>query len=157
MTTTSGLQQSFTTTLSLDQSPEEVFAAVINPRGWWSENIEGTTDSPGEEFTYSHKDVHRCTIRVTEVSDPTLVVWQVVENYFNFTDDATEWKDTEIRFEIARSGSKTELRFTHFGLVPAYECFEVCSNSWDFYLNTSLRGLVRTGRGIPNPIERAAS
>ena len=154
MTPASTHQDSFTATISVEQSREEVFAAVVNPRGWWSENIDGATDKPGEEFTYRHKDVHRCTILVSEMTSPTRVVWQVVENYFNFTDDATEWKGTEIRFDIARNGSKTELRFTHLGLAPAYECFEVCSNSWDFYLRTSLRGLVRIGKGLPNPVER---
>ena len=76
--------------------------------------------------------------------------------HFDFTDDADEWKGTEIHFDILRNGSKTELRFTHVELVPAYECFEVCSGAWDFYLQTSLRGLIRTGRGLPNPLEQPA-
>lgn len=140
----------------LDQCREDVFAAVVNPRGWWSENIEGPTDRPGEVFTYHHQDVHRCTIRVAEMTRPTRVIWQVVDNHFSFTDDAKEWKGTEIHFEITEIGPKTELRFTHLGLVPAYQCFEVCSGSWDFYLHTSLRGLIRTGRGLPNPLEQPA-
>jgi hypothetical protein len=152
MTTTSTPEKSFTTTLLVDQSPEEVVAAVTDPRRWWSENIEGATDIPGEEVTYRHKDIHRCTIRVTEMTSLTQVVWQVVNNYFAFTDDTTEWNGTE----IARHALKTELRFTHLGLVPAYECFDVCSNSWDFYLRTSLRGLIRTGKGVPNPVELTA-
>jgi uncharacterized protein YndB with AHSA1/START domain len=157
MTDASTQPESFTATFSVDQSSEEVFAAVTNPRGWWSENIEGSTERPGEEFTYRHQDLHRCRIRVADVSKPKRVAWQVVENYFNFTDDATEWKGTEIYFDIVRNGSKTELQFTHLGLVPAYECFHVCSNSWDFYLHTSLRGLIRTGKGLPNPLERTES
>jgi hypothetical protein len=157
MTATPTHQESFTTTLSVDQNPEAAFAAISNVRGWWGENIEGPTDIAGEEFTYRHKNVHRCTIRVTEMTSPTRVVWLVVDNYFNFTDDSTEWKGTEIRFDITRNGSKTEIRFTHSGLVPAYECFDVCSNSWDFYLQTSLRGLIRTGKGLPNPLERPAN
>jgi Activator of Hsp90 ATPase homolog 1-like protein len=150
-------QQSFTTTFSVDQSPEAAFAAIGNVRGWWGENIEGPTGTPGGEFTYRHKDVHRCTIRVTEMTSPTRVVWLVVDNYFNFTDDSTEWKGTEIRFDITRKGSSTEIRFSHSGLVPAYECFDVCSFSWGFYLQTSLRGLIRTGKGLPNPMEFSAS
>lgn len=157
MTTASTDQESFTSSLSFDQSPQEVFAAVTNVRDWWSANIEGVADQADGEFTYRHKDLHRCTIRVTEIASPTRVVWNVVENYFDFTDDATEWMGTEIRFDIVRNGSKTELRFTHLGLVPAYECFEICSHSWDFYLHTSLRGLIRTGKGLPNPVERPAS
>ena len=33
----------FTTHLLTNQSMEEVFNAVINVRGWWSESIEGQT------------------------------------------------------------------------------------------------------------------
>ena len=157
MTSTPRLPDSFTTTLSVDQSPDEVFAAVLNVRGWWSENIDGPTDQPGEQFTYHHQDVHRCTIRVAEMTSPTRVVWHVVDNHFNFTDDANEWKGTEIHFDITRVGTKTELRFTHLGLVSAYECFDVCSGTWDFYLQTSLRGLIRTGKGLPNPLEQPAA
>ena len=157
MTSTPSLPDSFTTTLSVDQSPDEVFAAVLNVRGWWSENIDGPTDQPGELFTYHHQDVHRCTVRVAEMSSPTRVVWHVVDNHFNFTDDANEWKGTEIHFDITWVGTKTELRFTHIGLDPAYECFDVCSGAWDFYLQTSLRGLIRTGKGLPNPLEQPAA
>jgi uncharacterized protein YndB with AHSA1/START domain len=144
MTDTSTNQDSFTTTVSVEESPEAVFAAIANPRGWWSENIDGPTDQPGSEFTYHHQDVHRSTIRVAEMTSPNRIVWQVIHNHFNFTDDAAEWTGTEIHF-------------THLGLVPAYECFEVCSGSWDFYLQTSLRGLIRTGQGLPNPLEQPAS
>jgi Activator of Hsp90 ATPase homolog 1-like protein len=147
-------EDNFSTTLSVDQTPDEVFAAINDVRGWWSADIQGSTDSVDEEFAYRYKDVHRCTIRVTELVPGERVVWHVVDNFFDFTEDKTEWKGTEIRFDIARRGDKSEIIFTHLGLVPDYECFEVCSNSWDFYLNTSLRGLIRTGQGLPNQKEQ---
>jgi uncharacterized protein YndB with AHSA1/START domain len=154
MTTVSNQPDHFTATVLVDQSPEAVFSAIANVRGWWSENIEGPTDRSGEEFTYRHQNVHRCTILVTEMTSPTRVAWRVVDNYFDFTDDTKEWSGTEMRFDIVPRGSKTEIHFTHLGLVPAYECFDVCSNAWDFYLRTSLRGLIRSGKGLPNPLER---
>jgi hypothetical protein len=57
-------------------------------------------------------------------------------------------------FEISTRGNKTEIRFTHQGLVPAYECFDVCSNAWGSYVNGSLRNLIATGKGKPNPKEQ---
>jgi hypothetical protein len=72
----------------------------------------------------------------------------VLDNHFSFTNDATEWTGTDIVFEITKAGGQTELRFTHFGLVPAYECYDVCSDGWSTYL-ASLRDLVATGDGRP--------
>jgi hypothetical protein len=148
---------SFTAAFSVDQTPEEVFRAINDVRGWWSEDIEGDTGQADDEFTYRYQDVHRCRIKVTELAPGERVAWRVLDNYFDFTHDKAEWKDTEIHFEITAQDGATEVRFTHVGLVPGYECFDVCSNSWDFYLHTSLRALIRTGRGLPNRKEQAAS
>lgn len=157
MTTTSAEDAGFTAAFSVDQTPEEVFRAINNVRGWWSEDIEGDTDQAGEEFSYRYESAHRCRIKVTELVPGARVAWHVLDNYFDFTEDKTEWLDTEIRFEIIARDAQTEVRFTHVGLVPSCECFDVCSNSWGYYLYTSLRALIRTGRGLPNRKEQAAS
>ena len=44
--------------------------------------------------------------------------WSVLDNYFNFTKDKNEWKGTKISFEISQKDMKTQIRFTHLGLVP---------------------------------------
>ena len=89
-------------------------------------------------------------MKLTEFIPGRKVVWLVVDNFFNFTQDKSEWKDTEIIFEISRKSDKTEVHFTHRGLVPEYECFEVCSSAWGSYVNGSLRSLIATGKGKPN-------
>jgi regulator of RNase E activity RraB len=142
--------QNYTTTLSVDQSPAEVFAAINNVRGWWSELIEGDTDKPGAVVYYHHKDLHRCTFKITEFVPGRKIVWHVLQNYFSFVQDKSEWTGTDIVFEIAEKADGTELRFTHVGLVPQIECFNVCSDGWDTYIKGSLRSLITTGRGRPN-------
>src|SRR5580698_3390656 len=145
--------QDFSLTFSVDQTPGEAFAAIKNVRGWWSEEVEGSTDKPGDEFTYRHKDVHSCRMKLVELVPNQRIVWLVVENYFDFTEDKSEWKGTKIVFEVSKNGDKTEVRFTHEGLVPEYECFNVCSNAWGSYINGSLRSLITTGKGRPNQKE----
>ena len=142
--------RSYTTTLTVDQSPEAAFAAINNVRGWWSEAIDGRTDQLGTVFNYHFKDLHRCKIEVTEMVPGQKVVWHVLENYFSFTNDKTEWTNTTIRFDISRNAGKTAIRFTHVGLVPEYECYDACSDGWGTYVNTSLRDLITKGKGRPN-------
>ena len=148
--------QNFTTTFSVGQTPAEAFNAINNVRGWWSEEIEGSTGTLGDEFTYRYKDVHYSKLKLIEVIPDKKVVWLVLDNYFNFTEDKSEWKGTRITFEVSKKGDKTEVHFTHLGLVPEYECYGVCSNAWGSYINGSLRGLITTGKGRPNPKEEKA-
>ena len=58
--------------------------------------------------------------------------------------------DTIIIFEITEKNNKTQIGFTHLGLVPDYECFDACSNAWSHYIGESLLNLITTGKGQPN-------
>ena len=140
----------FTTTLLLDQSPEEAFKAIKNVRGWWSEEIEGGTEKLNDEFTYHFEDVHRSKMKLIEVIPNKKMVWLVMENHFNFTKDKSEWTGNKIIFEISQQDTKTQIRFTQQGLVPEYECYDICKNAWSTYIHKSLFNLVTTGKGLPN-------
>jgi uncharacterized protein YndB with AHSA1/START domain len=145
--------QSFTTTVTVDQPARRVYDAVNDVRGWWSEQIDGDTAAVGDEFTYRYGDVHRCHVRITESKPGEQVTWLVVENHFNFTEDSTEWTGDTITFDIAEKDGGTELRFTHHGLVPAYECYSACYDGWTYYVGDSLRSLITTGEGKPNGMD----
>lgn len=140
----------FTTAISVDETPLQAFNAINNPRGWWSEEIEGGTDKLGDEFKYHFQEVHRCKIKIVASVPGKKVVWLVLENYFEFTKDKSEWVGTEIIFDITEKNNKTDIRFTHFGLVPQYECYEICRGAWTNYVNNSLMKLITTGKGEPN-------
>ena len=143
----------FTTSVLVDKTPHEAFNAINNVRGWWSEEVEGGTAKLNDEFIYHYKDVHFCKVRLTEVIPGKKVEWLVLENRFNFTEDKTEWTGNTISFEISPKGNKTQMVFTHHGLTPAYECYNACYDGWSNYINNSLRNLITTGKGQPNPKE----
>lgn len=143
----------FNTLLLVDATPSEVYNAINNVRGWWSEEIEGDTDKLNAEFIYRYKDVHHCKIKPIELAPGKRVVWLILENYFSFTQDKSEWKGTKVIFDIIRKDGKTQLHVTHLGLVPEYECFSVCEEAWTTYIQESLRNLIVSGKGNPNPKE----
>ena len=144
--------QDFTTSFTTDRSPEEVFRAAANVRGWWSQSVEGSSDGLGAEFVYHYKDFHRSTQKVIDFVPGRRLVWRVTKAQINFVENKQEWTGTEIVFDITRKGAQTELRLTHNGLVPALQCYGDCSGAWGTYVNDSLRSLVETGKGKPDPV-----
>jgi uncharacterized protein YndB with AHSA1/START domain len=149
--------QDYTTSFLVDRSPVQVFEAIGNVRGWWSENIEGCTDKAGCEFFYHYRDIHRCRIRVVEALPGQRVIWHVEDNFFKFTRDKSEWKGTTIRFEVSGTAGGTTLVFTHEGLTTHYECYEVCRDAWTHFIRESLRSLIETGKGEPSPKDGSES
>jgi hypothetical protein len=114
-------------------------------------------DKPGAVFYYHYQDIHRCTFKITEFVPGKKVVWHVLHNYFNFVKDKTEWTGTDVVFDLAKKGDKTEVLFAHVGLVPEYECYDICADAWGSYITGSLRDLISKGKGRPNPIEEIVS
>lgn len=135
---------------TVEQTPREVFEAITNVRGWWSGAIEGPTDELGAEFSYRYRDLHYSKQRITALVPGERVVWRVVESHLAFVADATEWNGTEIRFDLARQGAHTEVRFEHAGLTSRHACFDKCSSAWRSYVTGSLRKLITEGKGTPN-------
>jgi len=112
--------------------------------------IAGDTDRLGAEFTYRVPGVHYCKMKITEFVPGRRVVWQVLESDLSYTKHRNEWDATRITFDISTRDGKTGIRFTHVGLVPAYECYNACSDAWGSLVTDSLGKLITTGRDQPN-------
>jgi hypothetical protein len=137
-------------TLLVDQSPVQVYNSITNMRGWWSQQIDGSTLNVGDEFLYHYKDVHICKMRLVEAIPGKKLVWLVLDNHFNFIDDKTEWVNTRLVFDIDTHNGKTRMKFTHVGLTPQYACHDLCNEAWGNYITNSLYKLITTGKGEPN-------
>ncbi|PWK79847.1 uncharacterized protein YndB with AHSA1/START domain [Mucilaginibacter oryzae] len=141
----------FRTSFTVTQTPQEVFNAVTNVRGWWWEGLEGESKQPGDEFTYRHKDIHYSRHRLTEVIPVKKIVWLTTDGSINFVDDKTEWTGTSMVFDIEAHNGQTTLYFTHIGLTPNLACYGACKGGWTYYLQ-SLHNLIITGKGHPDPL-----
>ena len=138
----------YSTTLLVDNPVKEVFNAINNVRGWWQGEIEGSTDKLNDEFTYRMEDIHFSKQKVVEIVPNEKVVWLVTDSKLNFIKTKSEWTGTKIIFEISEINNKTQIRFTHLGLVPEVECFGDCSNDWSQLIQESLFSLITRGKGI---------
>lgn len=140
-------KQDYTVTISVSQIPKEVFDAINNVRGWWQGEIEGGTDKLDDEFSYRVEDVHFSKQKVAELVPNSKVVWLVTDSELTFIKSKDEWTGTKISFDIAEVDNKTQVRFTHHGLVPEIECYGACSNAWGRLVQESLFSLITTGKG----------
>jgi len=135
--------QDFTTTVLVEQTPEEVYKTILNVRAWWSglydESFEGSSEKTGDEFSFfAGGGAHYTKQKLVELVPNKKVVWQVTEANLSFVDKTDEWKGTKISFDIGEESGKTKIVFTHIGLVPEFACYDSCAPAWTQYMHERL-------------------
>lgn len=142
------MQQDFTTVITTEKSPMEVFNAINNVREWWKGAVEGPSAKPGDVFSYRYADVHYSQHKVEELIPGKRVVWLTTDSSLSFVNDKHEWTGTRIIFDIEEKNGRTELRFSHEGLVPQFECYDACSGAWSQIVSRSMSNFLSKGEGI---------
>ncbi|MCW3121222.1 MAG: ATPase [Flavipsychrobacter sp.] len=137
----------YTVSILVDKTPKEAFNAINNVRGWWQGEIEGGTDKLNDEFTYQMGDMHFSKQKITELVPNRKIEWLVTDSKLSFIKSKSEWTGTTITFDVSALNNKTQVRFTHSGLVPEIECYGACSNAWGQLVQQSLFSLITTGKG----------
>ena len=82
-------------------------------------------------------------MKVLELQPAKRVLWQVV-------DGPAGWIGTKISWELKQEGDYAIVLFKHQGWKEPVEFMHHCSTKWAIFL-MSLKSLVETGKGAPNP------
>lgn len=128
--------QNYTATIEVAKSPEEVFNHLKDVSKWWGkQDFKGNSSALNDEFIIKHGDVHYSKQKLIEVVPNRKMVWLVTESKLDWIkEDKNEWTNTRMVFELTPKGDRTELHFTHEGLVPGKECYAKCEQGWNIVI-----------------------
>ena len=75
------------------------------------------------------------------------VVWQCLKSNMQNTN---AWEGTTITFALTPQIAGTRIDFAQTGYRES-PCYEVCWQGWAFFVGTSFKQYIETGKGIPYP------
>ncbi len=139
--------ENYHSSVTANISPDEAFKGICKVSEWWG-HIEGKTEKLHDVFTYRPNDTW-VTFKITECIPGKKIVWYATDCYLPWLKDKTEWRDTDVVFEIEEKGDATQINFTHVGLVPEVECYNGCVKGWDKYFKDSLLKLLTSEEKQP--------
>lgn len=138
----------YTTSFWVTQTPQHTFDAINSVPQWWTEDFKGDTQKLNGEFTVTFGETY-ITSKVTELVPGKKIVWLVTDCNKHWLKNKKEWVGTAMVWDIEATGNQTKVSFTHNGLVPGLECYNVCENAWNGYIKSSLLKLISEGKGKP--------
>lgn len=143
--------ESFTATIEVSKSKQEVFNCLTEVTKWWNnEDFEGKSKILNDEFIIHHPGQHYSKHKLVEVIPNTKIVWLVTGSTLQWLqNDKHEWTNTKMIFEISTAGGKTVLHFTHQGLTPEKECYTMCEKGWTMIIKDWLKYFITQGTASP--------
>jgi len=128
---------------------QRVYQALTTREGlaaWWTTRTEGD-GQPGSVFQFHFSndgvDIGSMAMKVLELHPSTQVQWEAVGG-------PQEWIGTRINWALRQEGDQCIVLFKHQGWKEPVEFMHHCSTKWATFL-MSLKSLVETGKGAPNP------
>jgi uncharacterized protein YndB with AHSA1/START domain len=135
--------------VGIKSSLDEVYKALSTREGlaaWWAINTQGESKVGGVlkfRFSAGGVEIGGIDMKVLELHPAKRVLWQVV-------DGPADWIGTKVSFDLKQVGDYAIVLFKHQDWKEPVEFMHHCSTKWATYL-MSLKSLVETGKGTPNP------
>ncbi|MDF5751846.1 SRPBCC domain-containing protein [Spongiactinospora sp. TRM90649] len=133
--------------VGIKSSVAEVYSALTTTEGlaaWWTGNVRGDGGDLGDvlEFRFGAGGFN---MKVRELVPGKRVSWEVV-------DGPQEWVGTHVHFDLDQAEEYAVVLFKHEGWREPVEFMHHCSTKWAVFL-MSLKSLVETGKGAPEPYD----
>jgi Activator of Hsp90 ATPase homolog 1-like protein len=135
-------------TITANASAEEAMKKISQINFWWKKDFSGSAEQLNDTFTVPFSEPSFVDFVVSEFVPGKKVVWKVTDCYLPWFQDKKEWNNTEVVFELSEENDNTKIDFTHVGLVPEVECYDVCEKGWNGHINTLMK-FINEGKGLP--------
>lgn len=120
----------------------EALTTIKGLAGWWTTDTSGEPEKKDGTIQFRF-GAGGFDMRVTKLQAPNEVEWEV-------TALEKEWIGTTIHWQLKQEGDYVIVLFQHRNWKDATEFMHHCSTKWAVFL-LSLKALVETGKGAPNP------
>lgn len=90
---------------------------------------------------------------ITEFTQHNKITWKCIKaEHFveKLTNIEEEWLNTELFWKFKMDSDYVEISLTHKGLTPELNCYKVCEAGWNFFISTSLKNYLESGKGNPH-------
>lgn len=142
-------------TISVSARPQEVYRALTTGyESWWTTTGGKGFRAVGDRVKFTFPPLVSYWTFEAEVLDAgKRVELLCVDAYHELSDKPQapkdEWLGSRMIFRIEASANKTDVHFTHQGLMANLNCYEVCEQGWDHFFVDSLAVYLNTGVGKP--------
>jgi hypothetical protein len=150
-------KQDYRASILVKATTNKAFKSINDVSAWWTENLEGSSENLNDVLTILFGGESFVRIKIVESIPDKKIVWTVTDCYLHWFVDKKEWNGNQIVFEITAEGDSTRIQFTHVGLEPQVECYDICAKGWDQYVKGSLDKLLNEGKGLPQRKEMATA
>ena len=141
-------KKNFHLSITVNASAEEAIKKINQVNKWWAKKVKGKSEKLNDKFTVDFGETF-VDFQISELVPDKKVVWLVTDCNLHWIDNKKEWNGTQVVFEISPAKHKTQIDFTHIGLVPDAECYEDCKVGWTEHVTDSLVSFINEGKGKP--------
>jgi hypothetical protein len=145
----------FKKTINVKTSNEKVFKAITTDvNKWWGNVDNKMANKIGSEFSVFFEENTEWRFVISELREFSHVTWKCIYANHSFSGlkgIKEEWLNSEIIFVCkVQKDNMVQLSFTHKGLTPDLNCYEICNAGWTHFIVNSLKQYLETGTGTPN-------
>jgi len=130
-------------TISVNTTPSKAFNAITQEMSsWWTE-MTSVINEIGDKTTAKFEDGTTWSFEVTTLEkDKVIELYCYEANHIHpvtTPDMRTEWKGTTLKFQLEANENGTTIYFTHVGLTPDINCYDICHAGWDFFFGSAFK------------------